>query len=82
MSNIKDLAYDIQELFIEGHGAKSIAAILQCPIEMVLATLETFGVDNEDMDYAQDPAASAGERAFAQMAVQLENFNPYDTVNS
>ena len=51
MSKVAELAYDIQELFIEGMGAKQIAAELNCPIEMVLATLETFGVDECDTDY-------------------------------
>lgn len=82
MSKVADLTYDIQELFIEGHSTKAIAAILECPIEIVLETLETFGVDSEDLEDEQGPAASAGEAVFAQMVVQLDNFDPFDTVNS
>ena len=50
MSKVKDLSYDIQELFIEGYGPISIAAQLNCPLELVYSTLETFGVQGEDMD--------------------------------
>jgi hypothetical protein len=51
MSAIKDLSYDIQELYIEGHSAKMIAALLDCNIETVLASLEDMGVaDNEEFD--------------------------------
>ena len=44
MSNIKDLAYDIESLYIEGMSAKAIAAELNCPIEVVLGFLEDIGV--------------------------------------
>lgn len=50
MSKMAELDYDIQELFIDGHDARSIAKILDCPIEMVLGTLETFGVDEKIVD--------------------------------
>ena len=53
MSNIKDLAYDIEQLYIEGHSAKMIAALLDCPIEMVLGALEEMGVaDAPQEDYS------------------------------
>ncbi len=35
MGAIKDLAYDIESLYIEGFGAKNIAKQLGCPQEMV-----------------------------------------------
>ena len=44
MSGIKDLAYDIESLYIEGMSAKAIAAELNCPIEVVLGFLEDNGV--------------------------------------
>ncbi len=44
MSKVAELMYDIQELYIEGHSAKVIASILDCPIETVLAALEDMGV--------------------------------------
>lgn len=49
MSNIKDFSYDIQELYIEGHNARTIAMMLECDIETVLAVLEDMNVaDNEE----------------------------------
>ena len=44
MSKMADLSYDIQELYIEGHSAKTIAALLDCPVEQVLGALEDMGV--------------------------------------
>ena len=44
MSAMSNLDYDIQELYIEGHSAKTIAALLDCPIELVLGALESMGV--------------------------------------
>lgn len=35
MSVMKDLAYDIEQLYIEGLSAKSIASELECPLEIV-----------------------------------------------
>jgi hypothetical protein len=53
MSKMADLSYDIQELFIEGHSAKTIAALLDCPIEQVLGALEDMGVaDTPQEDYS------------------------------
>jgi hypothetical protein len=36
-------------MFIDGHDARSIARILDCSLKDVLATLETFGVSNQDI---------------------------------
>jgi hypothetical protein len=53
MSKVADLMYDIEQLFIEGHSAKMIAALLDCPIELVLGALEEMGVqDAPDEDYS------------------------------
>ena len=52
MSAMKDLAYDIQELYIEGFNSRAIAAELGCPIEIVLGALEDMNVADapqEDM---------------------------------
>ncbi len=51
MSKMADLSYDIQELYIEGHSAKVIAVMLDCPIELVLAELENMGVADAPQDY-------------------------------
>ena len=44
MSAIKDLAYDIEQLYIEGMSARMIALTLECPIELVLGALEEMNV--------------------------------------
>lgn len=46
MSKMSDLTYDIQEMFIEGYRASTISMMLECPIELVYQTLESFGVDD------------------------------------
>lgn len=46
MSKMAELSYDIEQLFIEGHSAKMIASLLDCPIEMVLAALQDMGVQD------------------------------------
>jgi hypothetical protein len=53
MSKMADLSYDIQELYIEGHSAKTIAAMLDCPIEQVMGALEDMGVaDTPQEDFS------------------------------
>ena len=44
MSKMAELSYDIEQLYIEGHSAKVIAVMLECPIELVLGQLEEMGV--------------------------------------
>jgi hypothetical protein len=51
MSKVAELVYDIQEMYIDGMGAKAIAVQLECPVEMVLQVLEEFGVEDSDVDY-------------------------------
>ena len=46
MSMMKDLAYDIQELYIEGFNSRAIAAELGCPIEIVLGALAEMSVED------------------------------------
>jgi orotate phosphoribosyltransferase-like protein len=51
MSKVAELAYDIQELYIEGLGAKRIAQQLDIPMEEVLTVIESFGcLDNDQFD--------------------------------
>jgi len=50
MSKVKDLYYDIESLFIEGHTAKAIAKELDVPLEQVQDVLDDFGVEPEDVD--------------------------------
>jgi hypothetical protein len=46
MSKVAELAYDIEQLYIDGMSAKNIARILDCPIELVLTALQEMGVDD------------------------------------
>lgn len=50
MSIMKDLAYDIQELYIEGFNSRAIAAELGCPLEIVLGALEEMNVADTPQD--------------------------------
>ena len=50
MSIMKDLAYDIQELYIEGFNSRAIAAELGCHIEIVLGALEDMNVADSPQD--------------------------------
>ena len=43
-----DLAYDIEQLYIEGHSPRMIAIMLACPIEQVLGWLQEVGVEADD----------------------------------
>jgi hypothetical protein len=46
MSKVAELAYDIEQLYIDGMSAKTIALTLECPIETVLTALQEMGVDD------------------------------------
>jgi hypothetical protein len=50
MSKMSDLAYDIEQLYIDGHTPKSIALILECPIQMVYDWIESTGVAEAPQD--------------------------------
>ena len=45
---MSDLAYDIEQLYIEGHSPRMIAMLLDCPIEQVLGWLEEVGLGSEE----------------------------------
>jgi hypothetical protein len=64
MSKMNDLAYDIEQLYIDGLSAKQIAAELGCPVEMVLGAIAEMGVD----DMAE---STQGEAVFASMVKDL-----------
>jgi hypothetical protein len=55
MSKMSDLAYDIEQLYIEGHSAKMIAALLECPIELVLGQLAEMGVADTPQEEVYSP---------------------------
>ena len=52
MSKMAELAYDIQELYIEGFGSRAIAEELGCPIEIVLGALKEMNVEDSTEDFS------------------------------
>jgi hypothetical protein len=52
MSKISDLAYDIEQLYIDGLSAAGIAAELNCPIGVVKGWIEGNSVaDTQQEDF-------------------------------
>jgi hypothetical protein len=47
MSKMAELAYDIEQLYIEGYKPKSISVQLDCPLEIVYDWIEANGCDAE-----------------------------------
>ena len=52
MTKVAELAYDIEQLYIEGYGPKSIALQLECPIEIVYDWIEGNSLE---VDESTDP---------------------------
>ncbi len=51
MSKMSDLAYDIEQLYIEGHSPKMIAQMLECPVEIVYDWIEGESLSaDEELD--------------------------------
>ena len=44
MSKMSELSYDIEQMYIEGYNAKSIAVQLNVPYEVVLECLDSWSV--------------------------------------
>jgi DNA-directed RNA polymerase specialized sigma24 family protein len=51
MSKMSELAYDIQELYIDGFNSRAIAEELGCPLEIVTSALAEMNVE----DVAEKP---------------------------
>ena len=47
---MSDLDWEIQELYIEGYSAKTIAVMLVCDIELVLGKIASMGVEDGTED--------------------------------
>jgi hypothetical protein len=45
---MSELDYEIQELYIEGYSARTIAIMLNCPIDLVLGCIEEMGVSDQE----------------------------------
>ena len=48
MSKMAELAYDIEQLYIEGFSPKSIATQLGCPLTTVYEWLEEFNLGPQE----------------------------------
>ena len=44
-----ELAYDIEQLYIEGYSPKAIAVLLDCPISYIYDWVEGNGIDVVEM---------------------------------
>lgn len=72
MSKVAELAYDIEQLYIEGFSPRSIAAQLGCPLTLIYDWLESCNVEEEKIDPAEWDAA------FPLEATELEEvYSPY-----
>jgi transposase len=45
-----ELAYDIEQLYIEGHSPKMIAQILECPVEIVYDWMTAESLEEDTYD--------------------------------
>ena len=45
MSKMAELAYDIEQLYIEGYSPKSIAVQLECPLSTIYDWLESNSIE-------------------------------------
>jgi hypothetical protein len=50
-----ELAYDIEQLYIEGFSPKSISAQLECPLSVVYDWIEEQGVAETPQDEEYSP---------------------------
>lgn len=79
MSKMAELAYDIEQLYIEGLNAGQIARQLECPKELVLNWIADQGLKPfEDWDESAQRRLIADIVAFGPQ----EDLSPYNTSNS
>ena len=53
MSVMSELAYDIEQMYIEGYSPKTIATMLECPVSIVYDCIEALNMEenlNETVD--------------------------------
>ena len=51
MSVMSELAYDIEQMYIEGYSPKTIAALLSCPIDLVYDWIHDNGLSAKEASY-------------------------------
>lgn len=64
MSKVAELAYDIEQLYIEGYSPKTIAAMLECPLTIVYDWLEANSVAEEKVVPAEWDEAFPSEDTY------------------
>lgn len=74
---MSELAYDIEQLYIEGLHPTKIAQELGCPLSMVYNWLEEQSLDSEEDGVDVDNTAS--EAVFKRI---VEDLSPFETMNS
>ena len=55
MSKMAELAYDIEQLYIEGFSPTTISAMLECPLTVVYDWLEATNVAETPQDEEYSP---------------------------
>jgi uncharacterized protein YjcR len=51
MSKMDELAYDIEQMYIEGYKPTTIAGLLGCELSLVYDWIETNGLSAEETSY-------------------------------
>ena len=51
MSQMAELAYDIEQMYIEGYKPTTIAGLLECPVDIVYDWIEANGLSAEETSY-------------------------------
>jgi uncharacterized protein YjcR len=46
-----ELAYDIEQMYIEGYKPTTIAGLLECPVDIVYDWIETNGLSAKETSY-------------------------------
>lgn len=78
--SMSELAYDIEQLYIEGLNAGQIARELGCPKELVLGWIAEIGVKPFD-EWSED----AQQRLINDIVAfepQEDDLSPFGTINS
>ena len=58
MSVMSELAYDIEQLYIEGYRPITIAGLLDCHVDLVYDWIESNGLSAEESEGVYDPYAT------------------------
>jgi hypothetical protein len=53
MSVMSELAYDIEQMYIEGYSPKTISALLSCPVEIVYDWIDDNGLSAKEDEQAE-----------------------------